>query len=58
VPARAPTGSAAVRLRSARPPRPANDNIFPWLKQLPRLVPLLAALALLAWAVIHAFGNS
>jgi len=38
-------------------PRPANDNTIPWLRQLLRVVPLLAAVALLAWALIHAFGT-
>jgi hypothetical protein len=51
-----PDGAVPVRLRSGRPPRPANDNVFPRLKQLPRLLPLLAAVALLGWALIRAFG--
>jgi hypothetical protein len=55
-PARAQTGPVAVGLRASRPPRPANDNRFPWLKHALRVVPLLAAVALLAWALIHAFG--
>jgi hypothetical protein len=56
-PAGVPDGSARVKLRSGRPPRPANDNIFPRLKQLPRVVPLIAAVALLAWALFHAFSH-
>jgi hypothetical protein len=43
-------------LRASRPPRAANDNRFPWLKHASRIVPLLGAVALLAWALIHAFG--
>ncbi|HWE75889.1 MAG TPA: hypothetical protein VG328_22200 [Stellaceae bacterium] len=54
-PAQAPSGRAGVWLRAGRPPRPANDNRFPRLKQLARLTPLLVAIALLAWALIHAF---
>lgn len=45
-----------LRLRAGRPPRPANDNILPWLRQIPRLVPLVTAVALLAWALVHAFS--
>jgi hypothetical protein len=55
-PTRAPAGPVAVGPRANRPPRPANDNSFPWLRQASRVVPLLAAVALLAWALIHAFG--
>jgi len=55
-PARAPTGPAVVSLRAHRPPRAANDNAFPWLKQASRVLPLLAAVALLVWALVHAFG--
>jgi len=55
-PVRAQAGPVAVGLRTNRPPRPANDNRFPWLKQASRVGPLLAAVALLAWALIHAFG--
>jgi len=51
-----PAGIAAVRLRTGRPPRAANDNAFPWLKQVWRTIPLLAAMALLAWALVHAFS--
>jgi hypothetical protein len=51
----APSGRVAVGLRVNRPPRPANDNSFPRLKQLSRLAPLVVAVALLAWALIHAF---
>jgi hypothetical protein len=54
--ARAQAGPVVVGLRATRPPRPANDNRFPWLKQASRVVPLLVAVALLAWALIHAFG--
>ena len=53
---RAQAGPIAVGLRAGRLPRPANDNHFPWLKQTSRIAPLLAAVALLAWALIHAFG--
>jgi hypothetical protein len=56
-PAHRADGSASVRLRGVRPPRPANDNAFPWLRQVSRLLPLLAAAALLAWALVHAFGG-
>jgi len=55
-PARTPRGPVGVGLRTHRLPRPANDNSFPWLKQAARVVPLLAAVALLAWALVHAFG--
>ena len=55
-PVRAQAGPVAVGLRASRPPRPANDNRFPWLKQGSRIVPLFVAVALLAWALIHAFG--
>jgi len=55
-PARAPSGSVAVGVRASRPPRPANDNRFPWLKHASRIVPLVVAVALLGWALIHAFG--
>jgi len=51
----APSGRVAVGLRANRPPRPANDNSFPRLKQLSRLAPLVVAVALLAWALIQAF---
>jgi hypothetical protein len=54
-PAQAPAGRVGVGLRAGRPPRPANDNSFPRLKQLTRLAPLLVAVALLVWALIHAF---
>jgi len=55
-PARAPSGSVAVGVRASRPPRQANDNRFPWLKQTSQIAPLLAAVALLAWALLHAFS--
>jgi len=55
-PARAPAGRVAVGLRAARPPRPANDNGILWLKRLWHAVPIAAAVALLLWALIHAFG--
>jgi hypothetical protein len=51
----APSGRVAVGLRTGRPPRAANDNRFPRLKQLARVTPLVIAVALLAWALIHAF---
>ncbi|HVA13594.1 MAG TPA: hypothetical protein VNF99_10115 [Stellaceae bacterium] len=50
-------GPAAVRLRFGRPPRAANDNAFSWLRQLPQRLPLLVALALLAWALANAFSG-
>ncbi|HEY1503221.1 MAG TPA: hypothetical protein VGF92_02920 [Stellaceae bacterium] len=50
------TGGAAVGPRVGRLPRPANDNRFPWMKQASRIVPPLVAVALLAWALVHAFG--
>ncbi|HEY3916369.1 MAG TPA: hypothetical protein VGL83_01185 [Stellaceae bacterium] len=57
----APVGAsdspAFVRLRAGRPPRPANDNVFPWLRQSAKLAPLMTAVALLAWALVHAFGG-
>jgi hypothetical protein len=55
-PARAADHAAAIRLRAGRPPRPANDNGLPWLKRVARLAPLVAAVALLVWALVHAFG--
>jgi len=54
--ARAQAGPVAVDLRASRSPLPANDNRFPWLKQTARIAPSLAAVALLAWALGHAFG--
>jgi hypothetical protein len=54
-PAQAPAGRVGVGLRAGRPPRPANDNNFLRVKQLARVTPLLVAVALLAWALVHAF---
>lgn len=56
VPVRAQAGPLAVGVRAGRPPRPANDNRFPWLKKASRFAAPIAAVALLAWALIHAFG--
>jgi hypothetical protein len=53
---RAQAGPVTVGVRAGRPPRPANDNRFPWLKKASRFAAPIAAVALLAWALIHAFG--
>jgi hypothetical protein len=53
---RAQAGPVTVGVRAGRPPRPANDNRFPWLKQASWFVLPIAAVALLAWALLHAFG--